>query len=89
MGYGSYQIRENGKDVVRLGSYDVVKKGCTWDILLESLGTPLGDGKWKTVVAATSKRAAQPAPRAAGAVHFQTMLKGVSDKMSLPASWHQ
>ena len=82
--FSSTKVQTTGAAVVKRGSMDVVEKGCTWDILLDSLGTPLGDGKWKEVVKPTKVQ--RPVSREMGAVCFQELLKDVSTKFALPAS---
>ena len=83
--FSSTKKETTGAAIVERGSMDVVKKGCTWDILLDSLGKPLGDGKWKEVVKPT-KVLQRPVSREGGAVCFQELLKNVSTKFALPAS---
>lgn len=80
--FSSTKKTSTGAACVLLGSMDVVEKGCTWDILLDSLGTPLGDGKWKEVVKPTKVQ--RPVSREMGAVCFQELLK--KWQFALPAS---
>ena len=82
--FSSTKKASTGEAVVKLGSMDVVKTGCAWDILLESLGTPLGDGKWKTVVKPV--RVQKPTSVKMEPVSFQLWLRDVSTEFALPAS---
>lgn len=80
----STKTASTGAAVMKRGSMDVVKSGSTWDIVLNSLGTPLGDGKWKEVVKPTTVQ--RPVSREMGAVCFQELIKDASTKFALPAS---
>ena len=82
--FQSTKTLSTGEAIVKRGSMNVVGKGSTWDILLDGLGTPLGDGKWKEVV--KPRGVQQPVKREMGAVCFQKLLEGVSTKFALPAS---
>jgi hypothetical protein len=82
--FSSTRTARTGAVVQKLGSMRVVKEGSTWDILLDSLGTPLGGGKWMALVG--TKKVERPATLLPLKICFKEYLEGVPTQVYLAPS---